>query len=260
VSNESVKKDGIWYNKVVNTSFKKLSDFETYLKTIFSDDIVDTLLYSQTPNPYVDIDGKLYAIARARGRNLMKIDETVSVKKESLSKYVVTSTVYVYGREEIGLTIGTVNYPFDYECIDGKWIFTSFGPRDYFDETTKGVYVFKYDFRSLEEVYNYDDLSLCYYLIGSDGAYTEGPLNELGFRLLERPSQIISTIAGLYCDWNQQITKLLGSSFAYWYNQEDTARFETLLTDYNPRNDAEASVIEDLKTTYYSIVETISDE
>jgi len=63
--NSRIEYKGNNYQKVDYSTIHSLSDLETYLHSLFSDDIVDSLLKDDCR--YVDIDGVLYAISADRG-------------------------------------------------------------------------------------------------------------------------------------------------------------------------------------------------
>ena len=67
VNNSELEYNGNTYLKVNHSSIKSFSELETYLHSIFSNDIVDSLLEN---NRYVDIDGVLYASPANRGTNI----------------------------------------------------------------------------------------------------------------------------------------------------------------------------------------------
>lgn len=79
VNNSEIECNGNTYLKVNHSSIKSFSDLETYLHSIFSDDIVDSLLEN---NRYVDIDGAWYASPADRGTSIFA--ELVFTKKGNL--------------------------------------------------------------------------------------------------------------------------------------------------------------------------------
>jgi len=251
-TNETGTHNGTVYNKVRDDAgFKSVSELETYLKTLFSDDIVSAQLYGSDPAPYADIDGELYVLEGGRGTSIWKIDEELSFLKVNDSKYVVTVTSLVNGNVDSGKMIGAVNYDFNYEYIDERWVFTSFGSTDDFDENSDGIYVFDYNEELIDDARTYDDLKLCYYVLGSGVDYPGG--YELGVRLLDHPDDVIKTIAGLYRPWRVQLSYMLGANFARYFSDGDVARFKTLLTEYVTSFETRASVYINISRMYYSV-------
>lgn len=119
--------DGRLYQKVRHDTIKTYAQLETYLHTLFSDDIVAGLLNrGDGLERYRDIDGELYAIPADRGTDITKGDETRRIVRESDSKAIVEVTVQLLD-PETGKAAGQEVHDFSYRYRDGKWIFETFG-------------------------------------------------------------------------------------------------------------------------------------
>ncbi len=110
------------YYKVISDKFNCMSDMEEYLRTLFSDSIIQELMDSNSN--YKDIDDKLYTQGCSSGSNIAKGEECInSINKVSDSLIKVT----VYCDIMDAFTIkGTERHTFSYEYLDEKWVFTDF--------------------------------------------------------------------------------------------------------------------------------------
>ncbi|HHY77602.1 MAG TPA: hypothetical protein GX498_03720 [Clostridiales bacterium] len=114
--------NGNIYVKVNQEGFESLSDLESYLHTLFSDDIVDSLLAT---NRYIDIDGALYALPADRGTNIFAGEEHHKIIRESDKKIIYEVTVDILD-ENFEKVVDEEVYSFAYELIGDKWVFTNF--------------------------------------------------------------------------------------------------------------------------------------
>ena len=120
--NSRIEYNGDIYMKVNHDSIKSKSDLEAYLRTLFSDKIVDSLLET---NRYIDIDGALYAMPADRGANIFAGEEHHKIIRESDKKIIYEVTVDILD-ENFEKVVDQEVYSFSYELIEGKWVFTNF--------------------------------------------------------------------------------------------------------------------------------------
>lgn len=120
--NSKIEYNGNIYLKVNHDSIQSFSDLETYLRNLFSDDIVDFLLKS---NRYVDIDGVLYAMPADRGTNIFAGEEHHEIIRESDKKIIYKVSVDILD-DNLEKIVDEEVYSFTYEFLEDKWIFTNF--------------------------------------------------------------------------------------------------------------------------------------
>ena len=88
------------YCRVDDPRFSNLAELRGYLKTLFSDTLVDQLLPIDGTQ-YVELDGVLYTIDGGRGADITKGEETVQVRRdEAPARYTVRVTVEVLDPEQ----------------------------------------------------------------------------------------------------------------------------------------------------------------
>ncbi len=122
-SSDSKDINGSLYYRVTNERFKTYADLKTYLETLFDSSIVEQLFSREI---YVDIDGVLYSIDAARGADITKGEEKITITREDENKIIVQVDVDVIGDIETGQVTGTEMHKYPYELVNGKWIFTDF--------------------------------------------------------------------------------------------------------------------------------------
>ena len=114
------------YCRVDDPRFSNLAELRGYLKTLFSDTLVDQLLPIDDTQ-YVELDGVLYTIDGGRGADITKGEETVQVlRDEAPARYTVRVTVEVLDPEQDYAVTGTEEHDFLYEQVGDQWIFTTF--------------------------------------------------------------------------------------------------------------------------------------
>lgn len=114
------------YCRVDDPRFSNLAELRGYLKTLFSDTLVDQLLPIDGTQ-YVELDGVLYTIDGGRGADMTKGEETVQVlRDEAPARYTVRVTVEVLDPEQDYAVTGTEEHDFLYEQVGAQWIFTTF--------------------------------------------------------------------------------------------------------------------------------------
>lgn len=125
---EKVELDGILYAQVADERFPNMDSFRGYLKTLFSDEIVDSLLPIDGQQ-YVEIEGLLYVSEGARGTDITKGALTLSViwpqEEESMS-CTVQAEIELLDEETLSTVVGSESYEFPYQKVGDKWVFTHF--------------------------------------------------------------------------------------------------------------------------------------
>jgi len=121
-ANSQKEYNGDIYMKVNQEGIQSLSDLEAYLRSIFSDEVVDSLLET---NRYIDIDGALYAMPADRGTNIFAGEEHHKIIRESDKKIIYEVTVDILD-DNFEKVVDEEVYSFSYEFIEGKWVFTNF--------------------------------------------------------------------------------------------------------------------------------------
>ncbi len=115
------------YYPVSDPRFPTMDALRAYLKTLFSDEIVDGLLPLDGVH-YLDLNGALYAADAARGGDLTKGGVTYSVawpEGEPVS-CTVRAEVELLDQENLTKVVGSQIYEFPYEKVGDKWVFTHF--------------------------------------------------------------------------------------------------------------------------------------
>ncbi len=113
--------DGIDLYKIEDERYNTHEKLDSYLKTIFSSDIVDKLW---AENIYKDIDGYLYCADGGRGGNIFIEDVKYDVSQKSDKKIVYNATV-TYSKDS-GEPENPKIFEFVREKVNDNWVFTSF--------------------------------------------------------------------------------------------------------------------------------------
>lgn len=123
---DSREVDGVVYYRVDYDGISSLSALRGYLKSLFSDALVDTLLpYDGTQ--YIDINNVLYVQDGGRGTDISRGAEYTQVMREdNPNRLVVRATVEIVDPEQGGVVTGSETYDFPYEKVGDRWIFTDF--------------------------------------------------------------------------------------------------------------------------------------
>ena len=118
--------DGVTYYRVDYPGIDSTITLRGYLKSLFSDDLVEKLLpYDGTQ--YVDIDGALYVQDGGRGTDITRGAETAQVLRDGdPNRCTVRVTVEVLDPAQDGAVVDTLTFDFPYEKVGEKWIFTDF--------------------------------------------------------------------------------------------------------------------------------------
>lgn len=117
---------GNLYQRVDYAGIGTLEELETYLRGIFSQEVIDRLLPENTDAPlYRNIDGQLYVIPTSRQPDPYKGMETIIVEQSAEDTYMVNVTVDILA-ENLRTIAGLEVYSFPYQCVEGRWVFTNF--------------------------------------------------------------------------------------------------------------------------------------
>lgn len=121
---------GFLYARVADERFPNMDSFRGYLKTLFSDEVVDGLL-PVDGQQYVEIDGQLYVLEGGRGTDVTKGAVTLSVvwpQEEEPLACTVRAEVELLDEETLSTVVGNEAYEFPYQKVGDKWVFTWFAP------------------------------------------------------------------------------------------------------------------------------------
>ena len=123
---DSREVNGVTYYRVDYPGIDSTASLRGYLKSLFSDDLVEKLLpYDGTQ--YVDIEGALYVQDGGRGTDVTRGAETAQVLRDGdPNRCTVRVTVEVLDPEQDGAVVDTLTFDFPYEKVGEKWIFTDF--------------------------------------------------------------------------------------------------------------------------------------
>ena len=125
---EKVELEGRLYARVADERFPTMDSLRGYLKTLFSDEVVDALL-PIAGEQYVEIDGQLYVSEGGRGTDITKGAVTLSVNwpaEEGAMACTVRAEVELLDEETLTTVVGTQIYEFPYQKVGDKWVFTHF--------------------------------------------------------------------------------------------------------------------------------------
>lgn len=121
-----VLEDGIGYQRVEYAGFDTLDDLRTYLRSLFSEDVISRLLSEDAQTPrYRDIDGELYVHPGGREADPEKSSAAAAVEQKENGSYLVNVTVDLLGNDQATVA-GVECYAFPYQEINGRWVFTDF--------------------------------------------------------------------------------------------------------------------------------------
>lgn len=109
--------------KVDDPAVSSLDELEDEVHQYFAPDLAETLL---DDGRYFESDGVLYAIAADRGSDITRGD-VISKDVTDRSDTSITFTVTVETlNPETGEATGSEDIDYQYELIDGDWVFTTF--------------------------------------------------------------------------------------------------------------------------------------
>ena len=127
---EKVEYQGDLYARVADERFPNMDSLRGYLKTMFSDEVVDGLLPLEG-RQYVEIEGQLYVLEGARGTDITKGAVTLSVvwpQEDEPLTCTVRAEVELLDEETLSTVVGSEVYEFPYQKVGDKWVFTWFTP------------------------------------------------------------------------------------------------------------------------------------
>ena len=119
------------FYRVTRPGLGSMDELRGYLKSVFSDEIVDPLLAESPGVPhFVETDRGLYALPAGRGSDITKGAMTLEViwPQEEALLCTVRARVEQLAPDEDGvlLPIGELQYDFPYQKVGDKWVFTHF--------------------------------------------------------------------------------------------------------------------------------------
>lgn len=120
---------GFAYYPVADERFPTMDALRTYLKSLFSDEVVDRLLPIDGEH-YVEIDGVLCAIDMMRGTNENSgtVTETVVWPEEAGGNLCTVHVEVELIWEDENYPEGKRIYDFPYQKVGDKWVFTHLEP------------------------------------------------------------------------------------------------------------------------------------
>ena len=124
---ESVEDNGKVFYKINVTNLETYEDLQKYLRALFSEDIVQRLLNPDHEKTalYKDINGQLFGTIYARVTDSSKGKQEYDIIKESETKFIFKVIVHLRGND-MKETGEVETHEFNYEYINGKWVFTNF--------------------------------------------------------------------------------------------------------------------------------------
>ena len=132
---EQVNGQDYEYVPVNDERFPTFQSFVDELRVHFSEELVQELLSTRL---YIEHNGKFYVSGGARGTNANFVNVTYAVTSQTPDKVIFTATAF-YIKYPEGAEYSSGDYPnvpaemleskefvYNYEQIDGKWVFTTF--------------------------------------------------------------------------------------------------------------------------------------
>ena len=110
------------YHKVYNRNIKSMDDLLNYMKTVFSDEVIDSFIIT---NVFIEIDNDLYVSQHLFPIRAYGITETY-IEKINESKYVYSIELSELSDDWITYTSNYIIKEYPYEYVDGRWVFTDF--------------------------------------------------------------------------------------------------------------------------------------
>jgi len=110
------------YYKVYNQKIKNMDDLINYMKTVFSDEIIDIFIKTNT---FVEIDKELYVALFLFPIRTYDITETHEEKIND-NKYVYYIKLSELSDDWITYMTNYITKEYPYEYVDGRWVFTDF--------------------------------------------------------------------------------------------------------------------------------------
>lgn len=261
------RRGGISYQAVDYAGLSSYADLDIRVRSCFSPELADDIMGNS--ESYRDIDGKLYTASCARGSNLYLLDKTVTAEQVDEDHWTVTLTFYAdsYEWEQPFATVGYSQKTLDYIKTPDGWRFSSFCPSDALDETAETVFRFSYDeddFTTEErDMENWSALKLACWLLHADGAFAEGASDHFALRLLNDPDEWFAALS-VFPDspWEYKDTVITMPAWdTYtWHPEQEDVYFAKILDTYQPKNDAEATLLTTLRTAWMQTNQLHQDE
>lgn len=116
------------YFKVTASDLNSVNDVRAYLKTMFSDEVVDGLLTTGQER-FLEMEGVLYALPAGRVADITKGGVTTAVlwpEEATHRNCTVQTTVEVLDPNNNFAVTGEQVYSFPYVQVGDKWVFTQF--------------------------------------------------------------------------------------------------------------------------------------
>lgn len=258
---------GTSYQAVDYAGLNSYADLDIRVRSCFSPELADDIMGGS--NNYRDIDGKLYTASCARGSNLYLLDKTATAEPVDENHWTVTLTFYAdsYEWEQPSATVGYSQKTLDYIKTPDGWRFSSFCPSDALDETAETVFRFSYDaYASTMEQENMADwsaLKLACWLLHADGAFSEGASDYFALRLLNDPDSwfaALSVFPDSPWEYKDDVIAHPAWSICAWHPEQEDVRLGKLLDTYQPKSDAETSLLAALKTTWLQAKQLNQDD
>ena len=109
------------YYRTNNPAFSNLSAFETYMREILSDELVDSLM---AKNMFIDYNGELWGVQGTRGSNISRT--LVETKVTNVTDTDITYVCVIEERPNLDEeTVNTIELEYHYTKTDSGWRWTS---------------------------------------------------------------------------------------------------------------------------------------
>ena len=263
---DSVREDETTYFRVRDDGIASTEDLRSRLEEVFTPELAEEIF---NKGQYRDFDGRLYAVLGGRGTNIYFLDKTVQAERLSEDRWEVTLTFWADFEDshmvpEPGTDFST-SYPIAtagystttiyYEQTPDGWRFTSFCSSDGLDLEAETVYTFDYAQGFREDC---SDWELICYLLHADGGFAEGAFYRLYQRFLDRPGDILSSLALLDTapyEVSRMNSLIAGPGYEAAYEDEaGRLAFEETVRRYVPVNEAERVVLKKIRSAYDSVL------
>lgn len=271
---DAVVADGLSYRQVDHEELKTYADLEAKVNSLFAPALAQEILDSS--QNFRDIDGRLYCAEGGRGTNPLLFGKTIAVEQADQDHFTVellfwtdqvetedwldassfTTTTQVF-------TTGYSREVLNYERTDEGFRFTNFCSSDALnlaaDTICRGNLAEAFESDGSDSYLNFTDWQLLCYLLHADGAFSEGPSDLLLHHFMERPQAVLRELALLYQspfydheDYAHTKYIVFGPAYsaAAWLSPDEQKAFTAALDACMPENEAQAAVLEQLRSTY----------
>ena len=115
--------DGWRYRRVTYPGMENLADLRAYLRGLFSEDLVESLLETGGAHPlYQDVGGALYVLPTSREADDSVREMTAGVEPYGETGYSVQVSVETSDHGDLVVE----SHSFPYEFVEDRWVFTDF--------------------------------------------------------------------------------------------------------------------------------------